>query len=193
MGVISQCHAILSQLEPFTLRTETTMNISTKILAAMMEFSSKDITRGHLTRLGICDQGYLTVTDGHTLVRLRSTEAPFKEQACKNFPRDHIDRLLALAKAAKSATVELKAEDVNCLQFPPASQVVPKVRGIAEMKALGVSPYYLARMAKLHKASGHRESTGVSLVSAQGELDPILFELNTDDGLLEIVIMPTRI
>lgn len=175
--------------------TNTTVrSINTKLLAAMMEFACKDITRFHLTGLGICDEGYLTVTDGHCLVRLK-TNMPIRSALCRRWwPREAVDEMLAVAKARKLENVALDESKLNdySQDYPPASQVVPKVRGIEALKCVGFNPQYFARIAKLHKACGGKSTHGAKLVSMRGEPEPILFELVCDDGTLEIVIMPMR-
>lgn len=181
-------------------KKETPMiTVSTKLLKAILQFASKDVTRPHMC--GIYFDGVdLVATDGHTLVRARVAGADPNytpilvptvaiKQACavagaKGFVSLHGDTLTADGTAI--------SVNRNGDKFPAWLQVIP--RDGAVKSVVGFNADYIARLAPLAEAvRGKGSVEPFALTSATGELDPIRFDLQSAIADITVVIMPVRL
>ncbi len=174
----------------------TGITIPTKLAEALMQFACQDTTRFHMSGLGLDDEANLSATDGHTMARVLTcdpggTQPMTRAQAC--WEGSYVTTQIKVAKATKSATIELAWDKLISAQFPPCSKVSPTKRAVKS--AFGFNPRYLARLVKVAEALGSskRDMRGVKLVSATAELDPVVFECENGDGVkVEVVVMPMR-
>lgn len=190
-----------------------TITLDGRELAALARFASSDANRVNLFGLGVHrseTEIRLSATDGHRLctasqqcglgasdpVMLQGDIALLAKHAGLTGSMSVTVNGSCTAIATVTSGKGLTVEHTFLLERKPVpiDQVIPKARkpDIGET-GIGVNPRYLADLATLTVASGHKEA-GVCLTFGQA-LDPILCTCPAaDDGTQwQAVIMPMRL
>lgn len=178
-----------------------TIELSKSELAALLAFASADETRTHIFGVALDSvSGCIFSTDGH---RLLSYALPL---TCKSavMNRADLERVQKAASPKESIRLAITADGATAhlgraslpVRFtgatpPAAEQVIPQYDGhTARALSCGLSPAYLADLAKVGKAIGG--DVGLRLQFGPTDLDPTV-ALFTGDDNWTAVIMPRKI
>lgn len=180
---------------------ENSLVLSKSELAALLAFASTDETRAHIFGVALDPiSGCIFSTDGH---RLLSYALPLTGKPAV-MSRADLERVQKAAGPKEMIRLEITADGVLAhigaaslpVRFtgatpPAAAQVIPEYDGsTARALSCGLSPAYLADLAKVAKAIGG--DAGLRLQFGPNDLDPTL-ALFTGDENWSAVIMPRRI
>lgn len=163
------------------------------VARACMVFASEDMTRPHLTGIGV-DQGFVCATDGHTAVRfLAPGDDSRTDYHGRHWSGPTVVGQIAAARAAKLESVTLPWS--ACIpapsRYPPVHAVTPRPR-VKAGAPVGVDARYLGRLETVVKACG-RGISRVDLVSLGDPLDPLRFDVKGPVAEAHVTIMPMRI
>jgi hypothetical protein len=186
----------IDQTEPTYTYTSDGVVVDTKLLSALVQFTSKDELRASLG-VGISTmsgRALLCATDRHTACALDCGGGGLEPLASKSpvWSRAMVEELVRVAKATKSSTVTLPW---GCAtpdaKFPPIEAVMPKEFKI-KSAPIGLNPAYLSRLEAVTSALLGKQRACV-LVHAADPLGPVMFEVRGHSCVARVLIMPMRV
>jgi hypothetical protein len=190
--------------------TSNGLKLGQAVVRALLAFaSSREEEYGkkntHLCGIAIEGEG-ICASDGHTAVRFlvpqEDQQLWLVGQDKRYFPRELVEARLAAAKNV-SPCIELGWHEIEGAQFPELSEVEPERREVQEGGGVLLDPVYLERLIAVGRACRRPREQGEAQVPAipgalivgfKGEMDPVRFEIGTQDTrcahVAYVTIMP---
>lgn len=191
--------------------TSEGLKLGQAVVRALLAFAATDMGHenkyAHLYGIAVEAEG-VCASDGHTAVRFLVPEADQQLWLAGHdkqfFSRQLVEERLAAAKN-QAPCIELGWHELRGSVFPELSEVEPERVEVREGGGVMLDPVYLERLVAVGRACRRPREQGEAtlpsipgalLVSFKGELEPVRFEIGTQDSrcahVAYVTIMPMR-
>lgn len=169
--------------------TDTHVEVSLPVAAALAEFAGKDTSRLQLGA-GI-NKGHLAATDGYRAVVFDAKDAG--DSTNWNglvWPRSYVERAVKVARAMGESFARLTyADSASLTMFPPLHSVMPKA-SLLRATPVGFNPRFVGAVEKVCKAC---ETPYCKLTTVEGPFDTIGITVEGPKLSARVAIMPARV